>query len=106
MKKLEKLLRQGDTEERCGLILKGNKILELDNVAEDKVKGFEIPPEALVEHEDNLIGTWHTHPGETGNLSDRDRIGFCNWPKLKHFIIGTDGVSEYYVEDGIVFNAN
>jgi proteasome lid subunit RPN8/RPN11 len=103
---LKKRLKPTDTYERCGLILTDGMIVECENIAEEPEKGFEIPPEDLVEYESRLIGTWHTHPGEGSNLSERDYLGFLMWPKLTHYIIGTDGVSSYTVENGIVLNVD
>lgn len=102
----ENLIHADDTEERCGLILKGDKVVECDNIAEDKTRGFEIDPQALIDNEEDLIGTWHTHPGEGSNLSEKDYLGFLMWPKLKHYIISMDSVSAYVVKDGIVLNAD
>lgn len=104
--KLKKLLRKNDVEERCGLILRNGKIIETTNIAENPELGFEVPVEELFKFHDDLVGTWHTHPGQNSNLSERDYFGFLQWPDLTHYIIGTDGVSAYIVEDGVVLNAS
>src|ERR1041384_5952908 len=100
-KRLAPYLDPNDTLERRGLILTRGRVIECQNIAEDPERGFEIPPDDLVKYEKELTGTWHTHPGESSGLSLKDTYGFLAWPKLRHFIIGTDGVSEYRVEDGI-----
>lgn len=106
MKKLEKLLKDTDTVERCGLILKDGTIIEVDNIAEVPEQSFEIPAEKLVEYEDQLAATWHTHPFQSSIFSEKDYFGFLMWPSVMHYIIGTDGVSAYKVEDGVVLNAD
>lgn len=103
---LDQYLEPDAVEERCGLILKDGTVIEVDNVADEPEKGFEIPAEKLIEYEDDLAGTWHTHPGEGKNLSARDYHGFLTWPKLSHYIIGNDGVAKYVVEDGVVLSAD
>lgn len=104
--KLVRRLRKTDTEERCGLILTGDKVIEVKNIAEEPERGFEIDAEEMIKHEADLIGTWHTHPGEGSNLSERDYLGFLMWPKLTHYIIGVGSVSSYNVQDGVVLNAD
>ena len=99
---LKKKLRAGDVAERCGLVLKNGRLIETENTHEDPIKGFRIDARELLKHEDNLAGTWHTHPGMSANLSNEDRKGFLQWPHLTHYIIGTDGVRSYVVEDGMV----
>lgn len=106
MKALAKKLKKGDTKERCGLILKGSKIVELENIAPEPEKGFEISSNDIIKYEDEMVGSWHTHPDHDSNLSEKDYLGFLMWPNLKHYIIGTNGVSSYIVKDGIVINAD
>lgn len=96
-------LRKNDTEERCGFIVDG-RVIELKNVASDKTKSFEISPEDTIKYEKTFTAIWHTHPYESSNLSDYDYISFLMWPKVSHYIIGTDGVSKYVVEDGLIIN--
>lgn len=100
--KLSKKLKKTDEQERCGLILTGDKIIETKNTHDDPVKGFKIDVEALAENEDSLTGTWHTHPNDTANLSQEDYAGFLQWPDLRHYIIGVDGVRCFEVADGLI----
>ena len=88
--------------EKCGLVLLDGTILETENTHSSPEEGFRIPAKLLVEHEDNLYGTWHTHPRDTANLSQADYAGFNQWPRLRHFIIGIDGVRCFTVEDGLI----
>lgn len=104
--KLEAFYDPKDEKEKCGFILKGNRIVEVLNTHIDPKKGFEISPESIVKYEDNLKATWHTHPFKTNVLSEHDYACFLNWPHLEHYIIGTNGVQRYIVEDGIVLNAD
>lgn len=86
-------------------------VVELKNISPDPTLGFEISPNDIVANAENAIATWHTHikssdnPTGTGNLSGSDYLCFLNWPKLRHFIFGTDGLHEYYVENGAVIHA-
>jgi proteasome lid subunit RPN8/RPN11 len=106
MKKLEKFLTKDGTKERCGLILSRNRVVESENVADDPVAGFEVDPHDLVKYDGKIVGTWHTHPGKPSAFSQADYFGFAQWPDLKHWIVGTDGVRCYAIEDGIVVNAD
>jgi proteasome lid subunit RPN8/RPN11 len=95
-----------DTKERCGFILKGNRMVEVKNIHDSPELGFEIDPEAIVRHEEQLKATWHTHPHGNSSLSQADYVCFLNWPTLEHYIISKDGVKRYVVEDGLVVNAD
>lgn len=102
--KLKKKLKAGDTVERCGLVLASGRVFQTDNVHPEPEKGFEIPIEKMIEFEQELVGTWHTHPGKPATLSEADYDGFRNWPSLTHYIVGADGVRAYRVEDGLCVN--
>ena len=107
----EKLIRyygvdKDETKERCGFVLKGNRLVEVKNIHPDPENGFEIDPEAIIRHEDQLKGTWHTHPTTNATLSKDDYACFLNWPHLEHYIISKDEVRRYVVENGIVMNSD
>jgi proteasome lid subunit RPN8/RPN11 len=104
--KLERFFNPDDTKERCGFILKGNRMCEVVNVHPNPENGFEIDPEAIVRHEDQLKATWHTHPNGDPNLSEDDYVCFLNWPHLEHYIVSKNGIRRYVVEDGVVVNAD
>lgn len=104
--KLKKLFDPENENERCGLILNRNIIVEADNVHPYPTQGFEIDAKQIIEHEENLKGTWHTHPTQDATFSMEDHTCFLNWPSLEHYIISKDSVKKYVVEDGIVLNAD
>ena len=86
-------------KEKVGIILKDGKIIEVDNLCEDP-DGFEIDPAVFVQHEKNILATWHTHPKGTKVLSTGDYHSFMNWPDLDHYIVAPDGITKYVVRDG------
>ncbi len=92
-------------EERVGFVLSNDAIIEVDNIAEDKKEGFDVSSENILHYLDDAVATWHTHPNSTSNLSVGDFETFLNWPNQRHYIVGNDGVQEYYVEDGEVLIA-
>lgn len=104
--KLKRKLKAGDTEERCGLILEGGKIITAPNIHPEPTNGFMIDPSALLLNEQKMIGTWHTHPNGQSVLSAADHQGFRQWPNLTHYVIGEDGVRAYEVEDGLVLEVS
>ena len=101
--KLLKKLKPSDELEKCGTILASGRVLTSKNAAEFPAQSFEIPAVDMIV--DGLVGTWHTHPGDSANLSHLDYAGFLNWPTLTHYIVGTDGVKSYIVDDGLVLQA-
>lgn len=86
--------------ERVGFILNCGDIVEVQNVAEDPELGFIVRPEDLLIYEETAIATWHTHPGESANLSMDDYQGFMSWPHLNHYVIGNDGVRCFSIKEG------
>lgn len=86
--------------ERVGFVLIDDEVIELENISPEPEKGFVVRPEDLVLYEDRIKATWHTHPGESSNLSVDDYEGFMHWPKLKHYVIGNDGIKCFTVKDG------
>lgn len=105
---LETLLQPGDTDERCGVVLKDGSVVEIENVADDKTNSYRMRPDTVLGfmQADLIAGTWHTHPGADPNLSGEDRKGFLAWPDLEHSIIGVrDGavfVQRFRVDKGLV----
>lgn len=100
--KLKRKLKATDTVERCGVVLVDGTAVETPNIHPEPEKGFAFDAKVLVKHGDELAGSWHTHPGQSAALSQEDYAGFCHWPQLTHYIIGTDGVRAYRVVDGII----
>ena len=100
---LKLLLSAGtDAHERVGFIIDDDHVVEVVNVCSDPVNGFEVSGEDLVRYCDIATATWHTHPGQSSNLTVEDHSSFLRYPKLKHHIVGVDGISTYYVEKGKV----
>lgn len=91
--------------ERVGFILKDGTVVEVENTCEIPDEGFEVLPEDIERHHDDVVATWHTHPGASSNLSVGDMESFRTFPDWRHFIVGQDGVTEYYVEGTDVFIA-
>ena len=90
-----------DGPERVGFILQKFEIVEVENICHDASEGFEVSGTALIKYKD-AIATWHTHPEAPSALSANDFYGFRNYPQWFHLIIGTDGITSYYVENGRV----
>jgi proteasome lid subunit RPN8/RPN11 len=101
---LETILKSGDTEERCGLLLTDDTVVPIKNIANDPVMGFLMDPTEVLPYltEGKIKGTWHTHPQGPADLSNDDLRGFLAWPNLVHYIIGPDGILCYRVDNGAV----
>lgn len=94
------------TKERVGFLLppKG-KVVEVENICSDPENGFEVSAEDLVKYGETALASWHTHPGASSNLSADDFVAFLNYPNMKHYVVGMDGVKCYVVENGKVIHA-
>lgn len=91
--------------ERCGFVLAGDVVVEVKNICEDPINGFDVSGRDIMEYEDLAIGTWHTHPDKNSNLTIDDHNSFLSYPQLTHYIVGSDGVSSYAVERGKIISA-
>lgn len=91
-----------DGSERVGFVLDDGTIVEVENESPSPEDSFLVPPESLVEYEDRVIATWHTHPTGSSNLSVDDLEGFKSWPDWVHYVVGVDGVRSFRVDQGRV----
>ena len=92
-------------KERCGFVIDG-AIFELPNIHPEPTEGFEIDAGEILRYIDQIEAIWHTHPGSSSVLSGADKDYMEMWPKVSHFVVGEDGITEYKVENGVVVNAN
>lgn len=85
-------------KERVGFVLITGQTVEVANACAEPEKGFMVRAEDLLKYEGKIAATWHTHPQGASVLSVGDYDSFKNWPEWRHYIIGDDGVVEYYVD--------
>jgi len=100
MQRLQALL-EGD-HERVGAITETGEIVEVPNIAPEPKDTFDVSVEDLRIFDDEATATWHTHPNGSSNLSVNDYEAFLNWPHLKHYVIGEEGVRCFVVRNGKV----
>lgn len=80
--------------------------MECKNNCEDPNNGFEFSLEDQLKlDEADTLGTFHTHPGQSNNLSYEDYESFMAYPSLIHYIVGIEGVKSYKVLEGKLVNA-
>ena len=81
--------------------------MECKNTCEEPTSGYEMSFEDMDRLDDpTVIGTFHTHPGQSANLSYEDYESFMSYPMLTHYIVGKDGVRAYKVIEGKLINEN
>lgn len=80
--------------ERIGFVI-GNTIVEVSNISSEPQETFMVSTEHILMFAEDADAFWHTHPGASCNLSSEDFVGISNWPKLKHYIVGKDGIKCY-----------
>ena len=98
------MLQPSPSSERGGLILEGGELIEFANIS-DEPEGSYYPDAALLlEHLPTAVGTWHTHPGGSANLSVEDAETFIQWPAWVHAVVGVDGVRWYGTKNGAAVN--
>lgn len=87
--------------ERVGFIVAG-QVVECLNIAPNPDKNFLIPARALLEFLESAEASWHTHPNGSSAPTDSDLHAFRNYPKMTHYIVGKEGVTQYEVKNGHV----
>lgn len=90
--------------ERCGIILTNNEIVEVENKHSDPRHHFKILAEDVEPYQGQIKGLWHTHIDSNYNLSMADYECFLSLPELTHYIVTKDKVAWYYVDQGLVIN--
>lgn len=87
--------------ERVGFILDNYSFIEVKNVAPNPEYAYSVSGQDIKDYAiNNAIGTWHTHPNATSNLSHDDYDNFIRWNNMFHLIVGSDGVRLYnYVNE-------
>lgn len=85
------------TIECCGIILKDLTIISLRNWHPVPEHAFRIKTEDYEPHIPNMLGTWHSHPHGSANLSMEDYVMFKSQPQWFHFIVGCGKVWGYCV---------
>lgn len=90
--------------ERGGIITRLGPT-ECKNTSENPSESYEMSFEDMDKLDSSdTLGTFHTHPNESANLTYDDYETFMAYPGLKHYIIGKDGVRVYAVVDGRLLN--
>ena len=93
--------------ERGGLVSKTSGLIELNNVSEKPDKEFSLSIEDQEKlSSPDIIGTFHTHPGGSSNLSYDDWLSFYSYPRLTHYIYGEQGLMTYKIQDGVLLNVD
>lgn len=86
-----------------GGILTNKGIQELKNIDSDPEHAFSMSPQDLEKlNSSNTTATFHTHPNAKSLLTNLDYLAFLHYPRLKHYIIGNDGIRCYRVHKGAV----
>jgi proteasome lid subunit RPN8/RPN11 len=104
LKKLKKYYP--GSKERVGYVLSTGRVVEVPNISGDPENAFDVSGADVRKYaiDGAAIATWHTHPGKSANLSVDDYPAFRNFPNLKHYVIGSDGVRCYVVRNGKIFH--
>jgi proteasome lid subunit RPN8/RPN11 len=101
---LLKLYDPSESREICGLIDVYGHIHLVENVHAEPEKGYRMDAVAALRllNDQDITATVHTHPKGDSNLSQEDYAGFSLWPELTHYVVGHDGVTKYWFENGLL----
>ena len=103
---LRRLADESAPKEACGLLFGAGsmvaEIVSVRNVAVGMAEFVMDPDElfALLSRRDDVLGSWHSHPTSTAELSNADREGSPgDWFQV---VVGTDGIVGYAPGDRAV----
>ena len=91
--------------ERCGVITKSGRIIELQNTSLTPELTFGISDTDIETYLPSTLAFWHSHPESTGNspnLSVDDYLTFLNYPQQLHIIFCYDKYIIYAVKNNLV----
>lgn len=88
--------------ERCGIVLRDGRIIELKNRSANGADEFVMDLEEFEGDHGEIVATWHTHPTTGPNLSVMDYLLFQSKPKWFHYIVAEQEVWCYAVKNGKV----
>jgi hypothetical protein len=78
-------------------------VVECKNICSTPALGFDVSDADLHIYIDDAVGTWHTHPFSSNQLSIGDFDTYRGLPTLTHFILGQDGLAAYQADrDAII----
>lgn len=76
-------------------------------MAKNPEKGFSLSLEDQERlNSPDTIGTFHTHPGSSSNMSYEDYLSFYSYPRLTHYIYGEQGLMIYKMIEGVLINVD
>lgn len=87
-------------KERCGLIFENGDVLELVNKHPSPEDNFVIYEDDLFR--EGVVGTFHTHPRSSANLTVTDYYAFRQYPQLRHYIISPVEIWCFHMINGIL----
>ena len=74
-------------KEACGIITKNFEYIETRNISAKPKSSFIIDPLAIMEHENNIWGFYHSHPGSTDPIPSNQDTYSTVFDEFK-FIVG------------------
>lgn len=103
VKILRDLCAQSPRREICGFVMKNWDIVPCDNVSPFARKMFEIDPafqlELVKTQRNNILGIYHSHPGQNPRPSITDVNGWPSFPNARYWTVVNRGVFEWRKDD-------
>lgn len=75
--------------ECVGIITKSFNYIPCKNLSDNPKLSFYLDPAALVEHDDNIWGIFHSHPGDTNPIPSKEDKVSAAFQEFK-FLVGFD----------------
>lgn len=82
-------------KEACGIITKNFDYIPCRNISSSPKNSFVLDPYAILEHEDNIWGFYHSHPGSADPIPSKKDIESTVFTEYK-FLVGFAGNTYIY----------
>ena len=94
--------------EAVGLITKDYKYIPCKNISDSPTDNFILDPAALVEHDENIWGFFHSHPGDENPIPSKEDKESAAFQQYKFLVGFNNNFKIYWYDnnlDALIFDA-
>ena len=86
-------------KEACGIITKSFEYIPCKNISNRPKTSFVIDPLAILQHEDDIWGFYHSHPGSTDPIPSKRDVSSTVFSEYKFLVGFANNTYVYWLND-------
>jgi proteasome lid subunit RPN8/RPN11 len=86
-------------KEACGIITRDFKYIKTKNISSNPKNSFVIDPVEILQHEDNIWGFYHSHPGSADPIPSKNDIASTVFSEYKFLVGFAKNIYIYWVKE-------